>query len=87
MDTAMKDIRIKLPEAELVYLKALANSKGWKIEPYTQDEETTSERMLDKHSLDRSFVSPTVKELTGIASAITQEQIMSDPRLAYLMGI
>lgn len=71
METEMKDVRIKLPEAEFLYLKALAISKGWQV-----DTEAYNGMMP---------VSADVKELTGIASSISQEQIKSDPRLAYLM--
>ena len=80
MDAMMQGYYVSLPATEVKFFKELVHKMGWTMQRSKSiDHVTVKEEMMKGLPAD-------VRSLIGVASSITDEDIATDDRLAYLLG-
>ena len=74
----MQGFYVNLPNSEVTFFKEFIHKMGWTI-----SKSPIQDKVVEKNN--ESELPTDIMSLVGIASSISEEDIMNDDRLAYLL--
>lgn len=78
MEATMQGFYVNLPNSEVTFFKEFIHKMGWTI-----SKSPIQDKVVEKSN--ESELPTDIMSLIGIASSISEEDIMNDDRLSYLL--